>query len=109
MKRALVVLVVALIAGCEKKPQTEEDPLVTFGKLIGSEEHVLLGKINSADTAEEREKLIAKLEATPVTIYHFHSRWSLIHQVEPFGCWTVPSTMVLSPATAASTILPTAG
>jgi len=87
MKRALILILITLMAGCEKKQQGPEDPLVSIGKLLGSEEHVLLGKINSAATPEEREKLIAELEATPVKIYHFHSRWSLIHKVDSSG-WT---------------------
>ena len=66
MKRALILILIALMSGCEKKQQGPEDPLVTFGKAIGSEEHVLLGKIISAATPEERKKLFAELEATPV-------------------------------------------
>jgi hypothetical protein len=86
MNRALIAALAFLAAGCGKKKET--DPLETFGRLIGSEEHVVIGRIRSAATPEEREKQIRELEALPVKIYPFHSRWSVIHDVSSYDGWT---------------------
>ena len=88
MNRAALAASALLVlsAGCGKKK--EADPLESLGKLIGSEEHVVIGRIRSAATPEEREKQIRELEALPVKIYPFHSRWSVIHDVSSFDGWT---------------------
>ena len=88
MWRVFLLTLATLVAGCEKKNAVKEDPLATFGRLLDSEEHELIGKIRSAANPEEREILIQKLEATPVKIFPFHSRWSVIHDVDAFDGWT---------------------
>src|SRR5437899_311322 len=35
----------------------------------------------------ERQRLIAELEALPVRKYQFHHRWMLINEVSPFEAW----------------------
>jgi hypothetical protein len=52
------------------------------------DEYPLINRLMSEDVSpDERQRLIAQLEALPVHFYHFHSRWMLINNVTAFESW----------------------
>jgi hypothetical protein len=52
------------------------------------DEFRLINRISAENiAADERQRLIAELDALPVRIYPFHSRWLLINNVYPAEAW----------------------
>lgn len=70
-------------SSCSKK-----DPVDCFGHLSSSNEISLLIKIERANSAEEREKLITELEREPVKLHPFYSRWLNIHGSDIYAGWS---------------------
>ena len=88
-KQYLIVAMLALATtSCDRAQPPPEDPLTTLGQQLGFTELELLGKIKTARSPAERERLIAELEATPELIHPYYSRWLVLHDVTPFQCWT---------------------
>lgn len=59
--------------------------------LIGGE-HVLLElqlirQLRTATSNDDRNRLIAELQAVPERFHPFYSRWLFIHGIAPFDCW----------------------
>ena len=52
-------------------------------------EQILLSKIRTMTTGEERDQLIKELESAPEQFRTFYKRWLFIHDVSPFwDCWS---------------------
>ncbi len=52
------------------------------------EELKLIEQIRTTMSAEQRSRLISKLEKLPVDTHPFYSRWCLMNDLDPFSCWT---------------------
>jgi hypothetical protein len=85
----LVVFAIACKIHLFPDPFFSQDPVLTFADpAYGGEEFHLIHRLTSENvSAEERGRLIRELEALPVRIYPFHSRWLLINKVDPSGAW----------------------
>jgi hypothetical protein len=53
-----------------------------------SAEYDLMSRAYRAASDEERQRLVAELEALPIENHPFYHRWLLINEIDPYASWT---------------------
>lgn len=64
------------------------DTFENIPPIKNSAEFDLMHRAYGSTSVEERQRLLAELDALPVESYPFYHRWLLIHEIDPYACWT---------------------
>ena len=77
----LAFIAVITFSSCGDSDLDDEDPMAKINRLLEFRELKLIEAIKAEQDPAKREQMLDELEAMPVEIHRFYSRWMLLHAV----------------------------